>query len=73
MTRRWIIAVLVLLLATPSVLYARWIKDKVYLETKDVGVVEFSMPITLRPSGKTVRPAITIFTISSPRITQPSP
>jgi len=42
MTRRWMILVVLLMLALPSVLYARWIKDKVYLQTDSVGKVEFS-------------------------------
>ena len=52
MSRRWIILVIVLLVATPSVLYARWIKDKVYLETQDVGKVEFSHFNHLEMVGK---------------------
>jgi c(7)-type cytochrome triheme protein len=42
MTQRWTILVILILVALPSVLYARWIKDKVYLETESVGKVEFS-------------------------------
>lgn len=42
MTRRWIILTLLLFVALPSVLYGRWIKDKVYLDTDSVGKVEFS-------------------------------
>ena len=52
MTRRWIIVVLVLLLATPSALYARWIKDIVALQTKDFGVVNFSHANHLEAVGK---------------------
>ena len=52
MPRRWIVLVIVLLVATPSALYARWIKDKVYLETEDVGKVEFSHFIHLEMVGK---------------------
>jgi c(7)-type cytochrome triheme protein len=36
------ILVILLLVVLPSVLYARWIKDKVYLQTESVGKVEFS-------------------------------
>ena len=42
MTRRWTIFTVLLLVALPSVLYGRWIKDKVYLQTDSVGKVEFS-------------------------------
>ncbi len=42
MTRRWMILVILLCVSLPSVLYARWIKDKVYLQTDAVGKVEFS-------------------------------
>jgi len=42
MTRRWMIPVILLTMALPSVLYAGWIKDKVYLQTDSVGKVEFS-------------------------------
>ena len=42
MTRRWVILTILLMMALPSVLYARWIKDKVYLQTDSVGKVEFS-------------------------------
>jgi c(7)-type cytochrome triheme protein len=42
MSQRWIVLAIVLLVGVPSVIHARWIKDKVYLETKDVGSVEFS-------------------------------
>jgi len=42
MAQRWMVVAIVLLVAVPSTLYARWIKDKVYLETKEVGKVEFS-------------------------------
>jgi c(7)-type cytochrome triheme protein len=42
MTRRLMILAILLLVALPSVLYARWIKDKVYLQTESVGNVEFS-------------------------------
>lgn len=42
MTRRWLLLAAVLLVTLPSVLYARWIKDKVYLQTETVGKVEFS-------------------------------
>ena len=33
---------ILLMVALPSVLYGRWIKDKVYLQTDSVGKVEFS-------------------------------
>jgi c(7)-type cytochrome triheme protein len=42
MTRRWMILTVLLMLILPSVIYGRWIKDKVYLETDSVGKVEFS-------------------------------
>ena len=42
MTRRWMILTVLLMVALPSVLYGRWIKDKVYLQTDSVGKVEFS-------------------------------
>ncbi len=42
MTWRWTIFTLLLLVALPSVLYGRWIKDRVYLQTDSVGKVEFS-------------------------------
>lgn len=42
MTRRWTIFTVLLLVALPSVLYGRWIKDEVYLQTDSVGKVEFS-------------------------------
>ena len=42
MSRRWISLAIVLLIIAPSALHARWIKDKVYLQTKEVGKVEFS-------------------------------
>jgi c(7)-type cytochrome triheme protein len=42
MTRRWMILTILLMVALPSVLYGRWIKDKVYLQTDSVGKVEFS-------------------------------
>jgi c(7)-type cytochrome triheme protein len=42
MTRRWLMLAIVILVALPSILYARWIKDKVYLQTEAVGKVEFS-------------------------------
>lgn len=42
MTRRWILITILLMIALPSVLYGRWIKDKVYLQTESVGKVEFS-------------------------------
>ena len=42
MTRRWTIFMVLLLVALPSVLYGRWTKDKVYLQTDSVGKVEFS-------------------------------
>ena len=40
--RRLTIFAVLLLVALPSVLYGRWIKDKVYLQTDSVGKVEFS-------------------------------
>jgi c(7)-type cytochrome triheme protein len=43
---------IVLLVAVPSVLHARWIKDKVYLETGEVGKVEFSHFSHLEAVGK---------------------
>lgn len=52
MSRRWIILVIVLLVATPSALYARWIKDKVYLQTAEVGKVEFSHFVHMEAVGK---------------------
>ena len=42
MTRRWMILAVLMMVALPSVLYGRWIKDKVYLQTDSVGKVEFS-------------------------------
>ena len=42
MTWRWTIFTLLLLVALPSILYGRWIKDEVYLQTDSVGKVEFS-------------------------------
>lgn len=42
MAPRWLLLLIVLSVGAPSALYARWIKDKVYLETADVGKVEFS-------------------------------
>lgn len=42
MTRRCTLFAVLLLVALPSVLYGRWIKDKVYLQTNSVGKVEFS-------------------------------
>ena len=52
MLQRWMILAIVLLVAIPSTLYARWIKDKVYLETKSVGKVEFSHFNHLEAVGK---------------------
>ena len=52
MSRRWIVLAIVLLVGTPSALSARWIKDKVYLETKEVGKVEFSHFNHLEAVGK---------------------
>ena len=34
--------VLILIILTASTAYARWIKDKAYLQTESVGQVEFS-------------------------------
>ena len=42
MIRRWMILAVILLVALPSLLYGRWIQDKVYLQTDSVGKVEFS-------------------------------
>jgi c(7)-type cytochrome triheme protein len=42
MIRRWTILAFLILVALPSVLYGRWIKDQVYLQTDNVGKVEFS-------------------------------
>lgn len=42
MTRRWTILTILLVVALPSLVCARWIKDKVYLQTDSVGKVEFS-------------------------------
>jgi len=42
MTRRWMVLAIVLMVALPSIVCARWIKDKVYLQTDSVGKVEFS-------------------------------
>jgi len=42
MTRHWMIFTVLLMVALPSVLYGRWTKDKVYLQTDSVGKVEFS-------------------------------
>ncbi len=42
MKRRWTILAILILVALPSLLYGRWIKDKVYLQTDSVGKVEFS-------------------------------
>ncbi len=42
MKRRWVILAILVLVALPSLLYGRWIKDKVYLQTDSVGKVEFS-------------------------------
>lgn len=52
MSRRWMILLIVLLVVTPSALYARWIKDKVTLETREVGMVEFSHFSHLEAVGK---------------------
>ena len=52
MAQRWMILAIMLLVTIPSTLYARWIKDKVYLETKDVGKVEFSHFSHLEAVGK---------------------
>ncbi|MHB8707716.1 MAG: cytochrome c3 family protein [Desulfuromonadales bacterium] len=52
MSQRWVVLAIVLLVATPSALYARWIKDKVSLETKEVGKVEFSHFNHLEAVGK---------------------
>ena len=42
MSKRCAIVVILLFVALPSILYARWIKDKAYLQTDEVGKVEFS-------------------------------
>jgi c(7)-type cytochrome triheme protein len=42
MIKRLMILAILLMVALPSVLYGRWIKDKVYLQTDSVGKVEFS-------------------------------
>jgi c(7)-type cytochrome triheme protein len=52
MTRRLMLLAALLLMITPSALYARWIKDKIYLETKEVGVVAFSHANHLEAAGK---------------------
>jgi c(7)-type cytochrome triheme protein len=52
MSRRWIVLAIILLVGTPSALYARWIKDKVTMETEEVGKVEFSHFIHLEAVGK---------------------
>ena len=52
MSQRWMVLAIMLSVAIPSTLYARWIKDKVYLETKDVGKVEFSHFRHLEAVGK---------------------
>lgn len=52
MPRHWIVLLIALLVGVPSALHARWINDKVYLETKDVGKVEFSHFNHLEAVGK---------------------
>jgi len=52
MNRRWLCLLILLLVCLPSVLYARWIKDKVYLETANVGKVEFSHYAHMEAVGK---------------------
>ena len=42
MTKRMMILAILLMVALPSIVCARWIKDKVYLQTDSVGKVEFS-------------------------------
>ncbi|MDT8441544.1 MAG: cytochrome c3 family protein [Desulfuromonadales bacterium] len=42
MSRRWTVLIVLLAIALPSLLAARWIKDKVFLETESVGKVVFS-------------------------------
>ena len=45
MTRRWVILAVLIMVALPSVLHGRWIKDEVYLQTDTVGKVEFTSRI----------------------------
>jgi c(7)-type cytochrome triheme protein len=52
MSRRWTFLLILLLVALPSVLYGRWIKDKVYLETESVGKIEFSHYAHMDTVGK---------------------
>jgi len=42
MKRRWLVFTLLIVIALPSIVFGRWIKDKVYLQTESVGKVEFS-------------------------------
>jgi len=42
MSRRWFLLVIILLITLPTALSARWIKDKVAIETEAVGDVVFS-------------------------------
>ncbi len=42
MIRHWIVLTIFLMIALPSALCASWIKDKVYMQTEEVGKVEFS-------------------------------
>ena len=58
MTRRWMILAVLIMVALPSVLQGRWIKDEVYLQTDTVGKVEFTSRIwKWNLSVKTVQPA----------------
>lgn len=52
MSRRSLVILVVLLVAMPGVLYARWLKDKVYLQTEAVGAVEFSHDVHLEAVGR---------------------
>ena len=52
MSQRWIVLALVLMVVTPSVLYARGMKDKVYLQTEEVGKVEFSHFMHMEAVGR---------------------
>ena len=51
MPRLWIMLSIALLIGTPSSLYARWIKDKVSIQTVEVGKVEFSHFVHLEAVG----------------------
>ena len=52
MSQRWIVLALVLLAAIPSALHARGMKDKVYLQTEEVGKVEFGHFVHMEAVGR---------------------